>query len=58
MSEVTQEQIDKAIERCVWRKNVEGISVCGGVLAPCQRIIEKGQCDTLIKLFRGEINDE
>ena len=58
MSEVTQEQIDKAIKECYWRKEVSGVDICGGMLAPCKRIIEKGQCDTLIKLFRGENNDD
>lgn len=58
MSEITQEQIDKAIKECFWKKEVGGVNICRGVLAPCQVIIEKGQCDTLIKLFRGEINDD
>ena len=52
MNEITQEDIDKAIKECYWRKDVGGVSVCGGMLAPCQRTIEKGQCDTLINLYR------
>lgn len=50
---ITQEDIDKTIKECYWRKDVGGVSVCGGMLAPCSRTIEKGQCDTLINLYRN-----
>lgn len=48
---VTQEQIDEAIKNCFWRKDAGGVDVCRGEVAPCMRIIEKGKCDTLKKLF-------
>lgn len=57
-TEITQEDIDKAIKECYWRKDVGGVSVCGGMLAPCSRIIEKGQCDTLINLYRSRKDGE
>lgn len=50
---IKQKDIDKAIKECYWRKDIDGASVCSGMLAPCSRIIEKGQCDTLISLYRG-----
>lgn len=53
MSEITKEMIDKAIKECYWRKVVDGVGVCGGMLAPCSRTIEKGQCETLINLYRN-----
>lgn len=49
---IKQEDIDRAIKDCYWRKDAGGVSVCGGMLAPCSRTIEKGQCDTLISLYR------
>jgi len=55
---IKQEDIDKAIKECYWRKDVCGASVCSGMLAPCSRIIEKGQCDTLISLYRSKEGDE
>ena len=55
---VKQKDIDRAIKECYWRKDVEGVSVCGGMLAPCSRIIEKCQCDTLIGLYRDREDGE
>lgn len=51
--EIRQEDIDKAIKTCYWRKDVGGVSVCGGMLTPCERAIERGECDTLIQLYKG-----
>lgn len=55
---ITQEDIDRAIKECYWRKVVGGVSVCGGMLVPCSRTIEKGQCDTLIKLYSNREDGE
>lgn len=52
-ADITQKQIDIAIKNCVWRRDVTGIPVCTGSVLPCQAVIEKGQCDTLIRLFNG-----
>lgn len=52
--EITQEVIDKAIKECYWRKDVGGVSVCKGMLTPCSCVIENGQCDTLIDLFKND----
>ena len=51
--EITQEMIDDAIKNCIWRKEVHGVYICRGEVAPCSNVIDKGKCDTLIKLFRG-----
>ena len=55
---IKQEDIYRAIKECYWRKDIGGVSVCSGMLAPCSRIIEKGQCDTLISLYRGREDGE
>lgn len=55
---IKQKDIDRAIKECYWRKDVGGVSVCGGMLAPCSRIIEKGQCDMLIGLYRDREDGE
>lgn len=57
-NEIIQEDIDKAIKECYWRKDIGGVSVCSGMLAPCSRTIEKGQCDTLISLYRSREDSE
>ena len=54
----SQEDIEEATKECYWRKVVGGVSVCCGMLAPCTRTIEKGQCDTLINLYRSMEDDE
>jgi len=46
---VTQEEINKAINECKWKSDFD---VCRGMCLPCHRVIEKGQCNTLIELFR------
>ena len=45
-------QATKAIKSCHWRKDLGGVSICSGECLPCERAIERGKCDTLIKLFR------
>lgn len=53
MSGVTQKMIDKAIRDCIWRKEIHGADICIGMATPCLRVIDRGECDTLIKLFSG-----
>ena len=55
---ITQEQINAAIDSCKWKRNVTGIDVCAGGIAPCEILIEEGRCDTLIKLFAEEGDTE
>lgn len=52
MKEITDEDIRQAVKTCEWRAEVQGISVCKGMLGACERVIEAGKCDTLIELFR------
>ena len=42
---------NQAIKMCKWRKDIGGVSVCGGELAPCDIIIDDGKCDTLKKFY-------
>lgn len=49
--EITQEQIDDAINNCEWKKDCHGVAVCGGELGACIRIIESGKCPILRELF-------
>ena len=50
---VTQEQIDDTIKNCPYKMRLYDIDVCRVDVYPCERVIDSGQCDTLIKLFRG-----
>lgn len=54
---MTEEEIDKAIKKCEWKDN-QGFDVCRGMCLPCQRVIERGQCETLIELFRKERSED
>lgn len=55
---VTQKQIDKAVEECMWREEVGGVGICRDQVCPCVSIIESGQCSVLIELFRNEGSKE
>lgn len=46
------EIINKAIQDCEWRKEQMEISMCSGLAAPCQKMIENGKCPTLKQLFK------
>lgn len=54
MKEITDKDIRQAVKTCQWRVEIQGISVCKGMLGACERVIEAGQCDTLIELFRQD----
>lgn len=61
MKEITDKDIRQAVKTCQWRVENQGISLCKGMLGVCERVIETGKCDTLIKLFEqdgGEDNDK
>lgn len=54
-----QEDIDNAIKNCIWLSQNRGFGnlipdICTGKCLPCQKVIENGKCDTLIKLFRKD----
>ena len=48
---MTDKDIQETIDNCYWRADLDGVNVCKGELTPCMRVIEKGNCDTLKKLF-------
>ena len=58
MKNPTQKEIDTAIKKCRWRKDLAGTDVCLGRCSPCIVVIEKGKCDTLRELFKGESEKE
>ena len=49
------EEANKAIEQCSWRRDVCGVAVCAGMCYPCSKVIENGTCDTLTELFKKKI---
>lgn len=60
MSKITQEDIDKAIQSCMWRNDAMGLPICAGNVLPCTLAIENGSCVTLQELFakKEDGNDE
>lgn len=50
MSEITQADIDKAIQECYWRKEVADVSICAGHCVPCVKAIVSGKCEAVRKL--------
>lgn len=57
-SKITEEELQKAVDNCFWKTDMGGVDVCKGMLAPCLRIIEKGQCDTIKKLVSERIKND
>lgn len=53
MTGVTQEQIDKAIKGCPWRKKIHGVDICKGMANPCIAVISRGECEVIKKLYAG-----
>ena len=51
---ITQEQINKAIQNCIWRQEVGEVYICRGDVCPCEKHIAEGRCITLIELFNTE----
>ena len=62
MMEITKEdlrkQIVKAIKHCHWRKDLGGVSICSFACLPCERTIDNGKCEVLIKMFKGNQKEE
>ena len=44
-------ELDVVIRNCMWRQDMDGISICKGELAPCLKVIESFKCDTLKEYF-------
>lgn len=59
LSGIAAEMVKKAIKKCHWRKKVAGIDICAGVCLPCEKAINDGKCDILLKAIKskGEVND-
>lgn len=61
MKSITDEDIKRAVRNCRWRQKVSGVrgvSICGGALYICEVLIERGQCDTLQRLFQQAQKEE
>lgn len=54
--ELTEQEINDAIDSCHWRKDVHGVRVCKGECTPCFPHIEKGKCPMLRELFANATN--
>ena len=57
-NDITQEEINKAIDNCHFRHIYDGIAICRGEVAPCHHIIDRGKCDTLKKIFAEQASRE
>lgn len=55
---MTDKDIQEAIDKCFWRKDVGGVYVCSGDVVPCEKHIYDGKCPTLIELYAKEGDTE
>lgn len=55
MEKMTEENfnkmVQKAIENCEWRIDSMEIDICKGEILPCEKVINDGKCETIIKLI-------
>lgn len=51
MDEITQQDIDNAIDNCDIKIEADGINICRDNVYPCSRVIERGGCEAIRKLF-------
>lgn len=51
---MTDKDIQEAIDKCFWRKDIDGVWICSGELVPCKKHIYDGKCPTLIELYAKE----
>ena len=47
-------EIEKIINDCHWKQDADGIPICRGMVLPCEKVIDKGQCDVLKEYFSKE----
>ena len=48
------DEIKNLITDCYWKQDIDGIPICRGMVLPCEKVIDNGQCDTLIEYFAKE----
>lgn len=51
---MTEAELNDAIKNCPWKKIVYGVAICRLEPIPCERVIDRGLCATLIELFAEE----
>lgn len=51
-NDITEEEINKAIDNCHFRHDVGGVRICAGDVIPCFKHIEDGKCSMLRELFK------
>lgn len=54
---LTEKEMKHAIRTCHWKSD-DKIPICRGLCLPCERVLEKVQCPTLIELLQKERRNE
>ena len=58
MRDITEKEINEAIEHCRWRQDFMGTVICSGSCGVCCVEINSGRCDTLKRLFKEAAKEE
>ena len=56
--DVLVEKAKKAVKSCQWRKEVGDVAICAWRLLPCGRVIARGNCDAIKKIFEEKENEQ
>ena len=56
--DIEQDQITQAIRNCEWRRCMQSVDVCAIEVAPCMKVIDKGKCEAMKKLFSSEVEHD
>ena len=59
MAEITEKELQKRIEDCLWLSENSGNTIpgiCVGMCLPCGRVIESGKCPLIKELLAKEVD--
>lgn len=46
------EKVHNVMTKCGYRKDMDGIGVCSLNIAPCEKVLYKGECEAVAKWFK------
>lgn len=58
MTDEAYERLKELLKNCKWRRDMDGVIVCDGMLGVCSKIIDNKQCPVCIHFFNDLKEDE
>ena len=51
-------QIHHVMSKCQYRKDMDGIVVCSLNVAPCEKVLYKGECEAVAEWYQSKGGDK